>query len=147
MQETQVGFLGWEDPLEEERATHSSILVWKNLMHGGAWWATVHGVAKSRSPLSKWTRTHGLYPAIKRTEVVVRCCNMAGPWKYYAKLKKPITKGRILLKGMLLSGCQGLQDKWEGCLRNGKWLLMGKGLLSGVRKLFENWIMVMVAYL
>ena len=32
MQETQemwVQTLGWEDPLEEEMATHSSILVWK----------------------------------------------------------------------------------------------------------------------
>ena len=26
MQKTQVQFLGWEDPLEEEMATHSSIL-------------------------------------------------------------------------------------------------------------------------
>ena len=29
MQETQVWSLGWEDPLEEEMATHSSILAWK----------------------------------------------------------------------------------------------------------------------
>ena len=29
MQETQVQFLGWEDPLEEEMATHSSILAWR----------------------------------------------------------------------------------------------------------------------
>ena len=29
MQETQVQSLGWEDPLEKEMATHSSILVWK----------------------------------------------------------------------------------------------------------------------
>ena len=29
MQETQVLFLGWEDPLEEEMATHSSILAWR----------------------------------------------------------------------------------------------------------------------
>ena len=29
MQETQVRSLGWEDPLEEEMATHSSILAWK----------------------------------------------------------------------------------------------------------------------
>jgi len=28
MQETQVQFLGQEDPLEEEMATHSSILAW-----------------------------------------------------------------------------------------------------------------------
>ena len=29
MQETQVQSLGWEDLLEKEMATHSSILVWK----------------------------------------------------------------------------------------------------------------------
>ena len=29
MQNTRVRFLGWEDPLEKEMATHSSILAWK----------------------------------------------------------------------------------------------------------------------
>ena len=29
MQETQVRSLGWEDPLEKEIATHSSIIAWK----------------------------------------------------------------------------------------------------------------------
>ena len=29
MRETQVQFLGQEDPLEKEMATHSSILAWK----------------------------------------------------------------------------------------------------------------------
>ena len=29
MQETQVQFLGWEDPPEEEMATHSSNLAWE----------------------------------------------------------------------------------------------------------------------
>ena len=29
MQETWVGSLGWEDPLEEEMATYSSILAWR----------------------------------------------------------------------------------------------------------------------
>ena len=29
MQETQVQSLGWEDPLEKEMATHSSVLVWR----------------------------------------------------------------------------------------------------------------------
>ena len=29
MQETQVQSLGWENPLEEEMATHSSILAWE----------------------------------------------------------------------------------------------------------------------
>ena len=29
MQETQVPSLGWEDTLEEEMATHSSVLAWE----------------------------------------------------------------------------------------------------------------------
>ena len=29
MQETWVQFLGWEDPLEKEKATYSSILAWR----------------------------------------------------------------------------------------------------------------------
>ena len=29
MQETWVQSLGWEDPLEKEMATHSSILAWR----------------------------------------------------------------------------------------------------------------------
>ena len=29
MQETQVQFLGWEDPLEKGMTTHSRILVWR----------------------------------------------------------------------------------------------------------------------
>ena len=43
MQEAWVRFLGREDPLEKEMATHSSILA----MDEEAWWARVHGVAKS----------------------------------------------------------------------------------------------------
>ena len=41
MQETWVRSLGWEDPLEEEMATHSSILAWRipwteePMVHGG----------------------------------------------------------------------------------------------------------------
>ena len=47
-QVTQVQALGWEDPLEKEMATHSSILAWRILMDRGAWQATVHGTAKSQ---------------------------------------------------------------------------------------------------
>ena len=48
-QDTQLHSLDQEDPLEKEMATHSSILAWKNPMDGGAWWATVHAVAKSQT--------------------------------------------------------------------------------------------------
>ena len=47
MQEIWVPSLGWEDPLKEGMATHSSILAWRILMDRGVWWAAVHGVTKS----------------------------------------------------------------------------------------------------
>ena len=49
MKETWVQSLGWEDPLEEEMAIHSSILAWRIPMDRGVWPATVHRVAKSRT--------------------------------------------------------------------------------------------------
>ena len=51
-QETQVWFLGWEDPLKEGLATRSGILAWRIPMNREAWQATVHGVAKSQTRLS-----------------------------------------------------------------------------------------------
>ena len=49
MQETWVQSLGWEDPLEEGMATHSSILDWRIPWTGETRWAIVHGVAKSQT--------------------------------------------------------------------------------------------------
>ena len=48
IQETWVQSLAWEDPLEEDMTTHSSILAWRIPMDTEAWQATVHRVAKSR---------------------------------------------------------------------------------------------------
>ena len=45
VQETWVLSLGWEEPLEKEMATHSSIPAWRI-----PW--TVHGVAKNQTRLS-----------------------------------------------------------------------------------------------
>ena len=50
--EMSVRSLGWEDSLEEETATHSSILAWRIPWTEKPWWAIVHGVAKSRTQLS-----------------------------------------------------------------------------------------------
>ena len=47
MKEMRVGFLGWEDPLEEGMTTHSSILAWEIPMDRGVWWATANRVEKS----------------------------------------------------------------------------------------------------
>ena len=52
MRETWVQSLGWEDPLEKGM---QPILVscLENSMDRGAWGATVHGVTKSQTRLSK----------------------------------------------------------------------------------------------
>ena len=47
--EIWVRSLVWEDPLEEEKATHSSILSWRIPMDRGAWQATVHGITESQT--------------------------------------------------------------------------------------------------
>ena len=47
MRETRVRSLGWENPLEERKATHSSILAWRI-----PWIYRVHGVSKSWTQLS-----------------------------------------------------------------------------------------------
>ena len=50
MQETQdmrAQSLGWEDALEKEMATHSSILAWTEV-----WGSTDHGAAKNQTRLS-----------------------------------------------------------------------------------------------
>ena len=74
MQETQVQSLGWEDPLEKEMATHSSILAWK--IPGSA----VHGVAKSQKRLSYFT-------SLQYSQAQLKCLSQPclgvlgpGPW-------------------------------------------------------------------
>ena len=47
MQETRVRSLGWEDPLEEGMATHSSVLAWRIPRDRGAWRAMAQRVAES----------------------------------------------------------------------------------------------------
>ena len=46
-QKTQIQSLLWEDPLEKEMATHSSILAWEIPWTEEPGGATVHGVTKS----------------------------------------------------------------------------------------------------
>ena len=46
MQEMWDPSLDQDDPLEKEMAIHSSIFAWEIPWTEGAWWATVHGIAK-----------------------------------------------------------------------------------------------------
>ena len=57
MQETCVQSPGWEDPLEEGMATHSSTLAWTIPMDRGAWEVIVHGVGKE-SDITEQLSTH-----------------------------------------------------------------------------------------
>ena len=52
MQEIQVQFLGWEDLLEEEMATHSNILAWRIA------WTEEPGALQSMGSQS-WTQLRG----------------------------------------------------------------------------------------
>ena len=49
MHKTRVQSLGWEDPLEEEMATHSSILAWRIL------WTEDSGRLQSYRVAKSWT--------------------------------------------------------------------------------------------
>ena len=53
IQETWVRSLGWEDPLKEGVATHSSIPAWRIPMDRGAWWAIVTKSQMYAAPLMK----------------------------------------------------------------------------------------------
>ena len=60
VRETWVRSLGQEDPLETEMATPLQCSCLENPRDGGAWWATVHGVTKSRTRVSNLTFTFQL---------------------------------------------------------------------------------------
>ena len=76
MQETRVWFLGWEDPLEKEMATHSSILAWRIPWTEEPGRFLVHGGRKSQPWLSNYTTTttHLCYLEVPR------CYTHALPW-------------------------------------------------------------------
>ena len=56
--ETWVQSLGWEDPLEEGMATHSSILAWRIPMDRGAWWVVAHGDHKELDMTERLSTQH-----------------------------------------------------------------------------------------
>ena len=63
-QESQVQFLGQENPLEEEMATPPPYSCLENPTDRGDWWAIVHRVAKSQtSGLAhiQFSNTHNKY--------------------------------------------------------------------------------------
>ena len=71
MRESWVQPLGWEDPLEKERATHSSILAWK--IHGqSSLTGYSHGVSRVRHNLAT-KPAHKLYIHRERYTFICVC--------------------------------------------------------------------------
>ena len=78
VQGTQVQPLGQEDPLEKEMTTQSGILVWGDAMGGGAWQATVHGVARvghglETKPPPLWSYYWSFVYDTKMYEALYKC--------------------------------------------------------------------------
>ena len=64
---------GWEDPLDEGMATHSSFLAWRIPMDRGAWQATVHRVTQSQTQLKRLSSSSSRgYTQLNYTEVMVK---------------------------------------------------------------------------
>ena len=105
VQELQVVSLGREDPLEEEMATHSSILAWKIPTDRGAWRATVHGVEKSWTWLSMSLEAQMVrnLPAMQET------------WVWSVGQEDPLEKGMAIHSSIL-----AWRIPWTG-----EWQLMG----------------------
>ena len=68
MQETWVQSLGWKDPLEKGKATHSSILAWRIP------WTIAQGIAKSQTQLSNFTSLY-IYVGVLSHFSCVWLCN------------------------------------------------------------------------
>ena len=99
MWKTWVWSLGWEDPLDKGMATHSTVLTWRIPMDRGAWLASVHGVATSRTWLSiaqHWSLKLLPFPQSKlfysqnvrngRIDTLWRNINKIGQWEGQRKI-------------------------------------------------------------
>ena len=76
MQETWVGFLGWEDPLEKEMATHSSVLAWRIP------WTEEPGslqfMGSQESDTTQLLKHHDIFKGHNETNVL-NVCYLPGP--------------------------------------------------------------------
>ena len=64
---------GWEDPLEEGMATHSSFLAWRIPMDRGAWRAIAHRVIQSRTQLKRLSSSSSRgYTELNYIDVMVK---------------------------------------------------------------------------
>ena len=83
MRETWIGSLGWEDPLEEGMATHSSIVAWRSPMDMEAGRATVPWAGKEsdmtwvtkRSTVQQHIKYRAFIDTLYQVEDIFLCCS------------------------------------------------------------------------
>ena len=110
MQETWVPSLGWEDPLEKGKATHSSILAWRIP------WTTVHGVAKSQTRLSDFHfHTFTQWSIVLSHYTLFIHLSMMGLW---------VSSTLVVMKDFLTTHfCVGSLISWHLCVPHFRFLL------------------------
>ena len=96
VQETWVEFLGREDSLEEEMATHSSILDWKIPWAEESGRLQSKGLQKIRSDGTTKHSTHsGILFSFKKKGNSDMCYNTDKSWELYTKWNKHVTKRHV----------------------------------------------------
>ena len=110
VQETQVWFLGWEDPLEKEVATHSSILVWKIL------WTEEPGRLQSMGSQRirhDWATKHSTESILSPLVFIRKLRSVSVPW--LTKCQAEVGPGFRFL------GSQTLKCSSKGCWNDSLW--------------------------
>ena len=97
MWETWVRSLGWEDPLEEGLATHSSILAWSIPMDRGAWWATSPWLQRVEHG---WVTKHSTGRNMLCQPSLENKWYLAG-WAVVLRACLSVSEGRMILKPVL----------------------------------------------
>ena len=97
-QEIWVQSLGWEDPLEEEMATHSSILAW--IFHGQRSLADCSPWGCKELEMTEWLSTHNndIVNCIQFSSVAQSCTTPWDPVDYSMPGSLSITNSWSLLK-------------------------------------------------
>ena len=90
MQQTQVLYLGWEDPLEMEMATHSSILAWE------IQWTEEPGVLQSMGSQSNSTKRSHMH-TVFHLDLTVTFCYILYQLKSYIKCYNPLLSASLFL--------------------------------------------------
>ena len=79
-------------------ATHSNILAWRILMDRGPWWATVHGVSKSQTRLSKLSTAQCPVQFVDIVELLSGIQLFVTPWTAACQASLSFTVSWSLLK-------------------------------------------------